>query len=181
VSRFKLLLIFALFAAPIVASYLVFYLWPPKARMNYGELIKQVALSDGNPQAGCDISSAEFKKKWTMIYIGGGACNSDCRKMLYYMRQVRAAQGAEQDRVERLWIDNDGIEPQKELLDQYPGMDLRICRDKGFLAQFAGGNAGTHVYMVDPLGNLMMRFPANPEPSRMIKDIKHLLKVSQIG
>jgi hypothetical protein len=181
VSRAKLILIFSLFALPILASYLTYYLWQPSGRRNYGELIAQVRLKDGQDQAGRIISAQDFKGKWTLVYAGGGACNKRCENLLYYMRQIRSAQGPERERVNRLWMVTDGRVPAAALLAQHPGLKVVRTRDPVFLAQFAGAEFGSHVYMVDPLGNLMMRFPADPDPSRMIKDIKHLLKVSQIG
>lgn len=180
-SRTKLILIFSLFALPILASYLSYYLWQPSGRKNYGELITQVNLQDGRDQTGQIISAAKFKGKWTLVYVGGGSCDRGCQTLLYYMRQVRSAQGPERDRINRLWLVSDDKYPARALLAQHPGLKVVLTRDPGFLAQFAGAESASHVYMVDPLGNLMMRFPANPDPSRMIKDINHLLKASQIG
>ncbi|MGA9991909.1 MAG: SCO family protein [Thiobacillaceae bacterium] len=180
-SRAKLILIFFLFALPVLASYLTYYLWHPSARKNYGELIAQVSLNDGRDQAGQVISAQDFKRKWTLVYIGGGNCSKRCERLLYYMRQIRSVQGPEQDRINRLWMVTDGQDPSAALLAQHPGLRVVRTQDPVFLAQFPGAQSGNHVYMVDPLGNLMMRFPANPDPSRMIKDLKQLLKASQIG
>jgi hypothetical protein len=181
VSRAKLILIFSLFVLPVLASYLAYYLWQPSGRKNYGELIAQVSLKDGRDQAGQIISTQDFKGKWTLVYLGGGTCDKRCETLLYYMRQVRSAQGPERDRINRLWMVTDGKDPAAALLAQHPGLRVVGTQDQVFLAQFAGAEFGSHVYMIDPLGNLMMRFPANPDPSRMIKDIKQLLKASQIG
>ena len=180
-SRAKLILIFSLFVLPVLASYLAYYLWQPSARKNYGELIAQVSLKDGRDQAGQIISARDFKGKWTLVYVGRGACDKRCESLLYYMRQVRSAQGPERDRINRLWMVTDRRDPAAALLAQHPGLRVVRTQDQVFLAQFADAEFGSHVYMVDPLGNLMMRFPVNPDPSRMIKDIKQLLKASQIG
>jgi cytochrome oxidase Cu insertion factor (SCO1/SenC/PrrC family) len=181
VSRAKLILIFSLFALPVLASYLTYYLWQPSGRKNYGELIAQVSLKDGRDQAGQIISAQDFREKWTLVYVGGGTCDKRCESLLYYMRQIRSAQGPERDRINRLWMVTDGKDPAAALLAQHPGLRVVRTQDQVFLAQFAGAEFGSHVYLVDPLGNLMMRFPANPDPSRMIKDLKQLLKASQIG
>ncbi len=165
----------------MLASYLTYYLWPPSGRKNYGELITQVSLKSGSGESGQIISAQDFKGKWTLVYVGGGACDKHCENLLYYIRQVRSAQGPERDRINRVWIVDDGQFPATALLAQHPGLKVVRSRDAVFLAQFAGAESGSHVYIVDPLGNLMMRFPANPNPSRMIRDIKHLLKASQIG
>ncbi len=165
----------------MLASYISYYLWQPSGRKNYGELITQVSLKGSEDESGQIISAQDFKGKWTLVYVGGGACDKRCENLLYYIRQVRSAQGPERDRINRVWIVNDGQYPVATLLAQHPGLKVVRSRDAAFLAQFAGAESGSHVYMVDPLGNLMLRFPANPDPSRMIRDIKHLLKASQIG
>lgn len=180
-SRAKLIFIFSLFALPVLASYLTYYFWQPSGRKNYGELIAQVGLKDGRDQTGQIISAQDFKGKWTLVYVGSGTCDKRCETLLYYMRQVRSAQGPERDRINRLWMVTDRSEPAAALLAQHPGLKVVRTQDPAFLGQFAGAESGIHIYMVDPLGNLMMRFPANPDPSRMIKDLKQLLKASQIG
>jgi SCO1/SenC len=181
VSRVKLILILSIFALPVVASYLSYYFWQPSGRKNYGELITQVSLKDAQDVTGRTIPAQGFKGKWTLVFLGKGGCDKDCETLLYYMRQVRTAQGPERDRINRLWVVTDRTVPAAALLEQHPGLKVIQTESPEFLAQFAGAETGTHIYMVDPLGNLMMRFPSNPDPSLMIKDIKHLLKASQIG
>ena len=94
------------------------------------------------------------------------------------MRQIWRAQGKNMDRVERLWIVTDAAAPRPELLDAAAG--TRIARDAQLAASFPGV-ARDHVYVVDPLGNLMMRFPRDPDASRMLKDVQRLLRVSRFG
>ena len=106
---------------------------------------------------------------------------SDARTCCITSGRYAAAQGPERDRINRVWIVTMASIPPQTLLAQHPGLRVVRSRDAVFLAQFAGAESGSHVYIVDPLGNLMMRFPANPDPSRMIRDIKHLLNASQIG
>ncbi|MFN3717217.1 MAG: hypothetical protein ACK4R8_10900, partial [Thiobacillus sp.] len=87
-----------------------------------------------------------------------------------------------QSRIERLWVLEDAVRPDAGLLAEHAGLHVWRPADAGFSGQFpAGGDRTTHIYLVDPLGNLMLRFPANPEPRRMMKDLKLLLKASQIG
>lgn len=180
-NRLKLLLLIGLFALPVVASYLAYYVWQPTARKNYGELIKQVELQvvgvglDGKPM---DMSS--LKGKWVMVYVGGGECLKTCQDLLYYMRQTRTAQGKEMDRIERLWLLTDDVVPAAELQTFQAGLHY-LKPDSSPVPQFVGSETGAYLYMVDPFGHLMMRWPLNPDPSLMIKDIKLLLKASQIG
>ena len=95
------------------------------------------------------------------------------------MRQVRRALGREMQRVERLWILTDGAAPRAELLAAIEGTHL-APGGAALAAQFpAERSAADHIFLVDPLGNLMMRFPREPDPSRMIQDLKRLLKYSQ--
>lgn len=180
-NRIKLLLLISLFILPVAASYLAYYIWQPAARKNYGELVKQVdARILGADMNGRPMDTGSFKGKWVMVYVGGGACPQSCRDLLYFMRQTRTAQGKEMDRIERLWLLTDDVQPAVELQQAHPGLHY-LKPVVSPAAQFPGSDTGAHLYMVDPLGHLMMRWPQNPDPRRMIKDIKQLLKASQIG
>lgn len=180
-NRVKLLLLIGLFALPVVASYLAYYVWQPTARKNYGELIKQVDVQvRGTALDGKPMDIASLKGKWVMVYVGGGACPKSCQDLLYYMRQIRTAQGKEMERVERLWLVTDDVTPAAELQQAQTGL-YYLKPSASPSSQFAGSETGAYVYMIDPLGHLMMRWPQNPDPSRMVKDIKQLLKASQIG
>lgn len=182
--RLKLLLLFALFAAPFGLSYVAYHFWTPGGKSsNYGELLPvrplvgiSGTLADGSP-----FDLARFRGKWVMVQIDSASCDAYCRTKLYYLRQVRTAQGREQDRIERLWLVQDQAPIDAALLMDHAGTTVvRVGADAR--AQFpAGVRAEDHIYLVDPLGNLMLRFPKDPDPRNMIKDIKHLLKASQIG
>jgi hypothetical protein len=166
---------------PVAASYLAYYIWQPAGRKNYGELVKQVEINlDGPSLDGQPWNADSLKGKWVMVYVGSGVCPKNCEDLLYFMRQTRTAQGKEMDRIERLWVLTDDIVPAVSLQQAHAGLRyLRATQSPESL--FAGGMQGTYLFMVDPLGHLMMRWPQNPDPRRMIKDIKHLLKASQIG
>lgn len=180
-SRVKLLLLFGLFVLPVAASYLAYYIWQPSGRKNYGELVRQVEINlAGTDLGGRPWAVPRLKGKWVMVYVGSGACAKPCEELLYFMRQTRTAQGKEMDRVERLWVLGDAVVPSASLQKAHPGL-LYLKPDTAPAALFAGSDSGAHLYMIDPLGHLMMRWPPNPDPRRMIKDIKHLLKASQIG
>lgn len=180
-NRLKLLLLIGLFGLPVAASYLAYYVWQPTARKNYGELVKQVDVRvAGTGLDGKPMDAAKLKGKWVMVYVGGGECPKSCRDLLYYMRQTRTAQGKEMDRIERLWLLTDDTVPAAELQAYHAGLHyLRPAASP--VPQFVGSETGAYLYMIDPLGHLMMRWPQNPDPSRMIRDIKQLLKASQIG
>lgn len=180
-NRVKLLLLIGLFALPVAASYLAYYVWQPTARKNYGELVKQVEVrAAGVGLNGQPMDAGKFKGRWVMVYVGGGECLKPCQDLLYFMRQTRTAQGKEMDRIERLWLLTDGVVPAAELQTYHAGLHY-LKADVSPVSQFVGSETGAYLYMIDPLGHLMLRWPQNPDPGRMIKDIKLLLKASQIG
>lgn len=180
-NRIKLLLLIGLFILPVAASYLAYYVWQPTARKNYGELIKQVDVrASGVDLEGQPLDIAKLKGKWVMAYVGSGACPKACQDLLYFMRQSRTAQGKEMDRIERLWLLTDDVVPAAGLQAYHAGLHY-LKPAASPVPQFAGSETGAYLYMIDPLGHLMMRWPQNPDPRRMIKDIKLLLKASQIG
>jgi hypothetical protein len=181
--RLTLVLLAAICALPVAASYLTFYLWPPGRQMNYGELVGPAPVPEGAiaPVAGQPFDGARLKGRWVMIYAGPAACDGGCRQALYLMRQVRTAQGKEMDRVERLWLVTDGGQPIPEALEGQAG--LAVARtDPVWLARLGGEGAGPgRIHLMDPLGLVMLRYPAAPEPKGMIKDLERLLKYSRVG
>lgn len=170
--RLKLGLIAAVCAAPIVLGTLVYWLgWGTGAAGNYGELIEPRPLS--SPEL------AALRGKWVMVTFDAAACDARCERKLFLVRQTRKAQGPEQDRIERLWVITDRAQPGALLLAAIEGTRL-VQASPGLVAQFPG-TPQEHVYLVDPLGNLMLRFPTDPDPSKVIKDLQRLLKYSRIG
>lgn len=168
---------------PIVASYLTFYVWQPTSTMNYGELIQPAPLPEarlsglaGQPT----IDRAALNGHWTLVYAGSGSCNESCANALYAMRQSRLAQGKEMERVARLWLVTDATTPPPEIVQQHPA--LRIARgDPAWIARLPAAEREAHLFLVDPLGNVMMRFPAEPDVKLVIKDLQRLLKYSGLG
>ncbi len=157
----KLLLVALVCAAPFVLGTAAYLLgWSTGVTSNYGELI-----SPPRPVAGMDA----LRGKWVLVAFDAAACDAYCERKLYFMRQVRRAQGKEMERVERLWVLTDAGKPRTELLAAIEGTRLQG------LTPF-DGQAREHIYLVDPLGNLMMRFPRDPDPSKMIKDLQRLVK-----
>lgn len=169
--RATLALIALACAAPVILATLAYYLdWAPGGTGNYGELIPP------RPLAGAPLD--KLKGKWVLVTFDAAACDAYCEKKLYYLRQTRRAQGKEQPRIERAWLLTDPGPPRAELLQAIEGMHLAPAGD---LAQAFPGAPTDHIYLVDPLGNLMLRFPRDPDPKRIIRDLKRLLKYSRIG
>ena len=173
-GRVKLALLGAFFALPFVLAPLAYWLdWAPGATSNYGELI-----TPARPLGGAPLEA--LRGKWVLVSFDAAACDAYCEKKLYFMRQVRRAQGKDQDRVARLWLLTDAGRPRGELLNAIEG--TRVERAGALPTQFpAMATPADHIYVIDPLGNLMLRFPREPDPSRMLKDLQRLLSVSKIG
>jgi len=172
-GRVKFVLLGVFFLLPVAASWLAWrFELVPGTTGNYGTLLapRPVAL----PLPGA------LKGKWVLVQFDGGACDAWCERKHYFMRQVRRAQGREMQRIARLWLVTDAVQPRPELLAAIEGT---IAMPGGALAAAfpAEGAVTDHIYLLDPLGNLMMRFPRDPDPSRVIKDLQRLLKVSSFG
>jgi hypothetical protein len=171
--------------APLVLAYLAYYFWIPEARMNYGELIEParplpdpaLTLADGRP-----FRLAALRGKWVLILVNPGACDEACQRRLYHMRQVRRAQGKNMERIERVWLVSDDAPLDPAMTQAFEGTYFVRAAGSRVLREppLAGESAG-HIYLADPLGNLMLRFPREADPNRMRRDIERLLKVSQIG
>ena len=182
--RSKLLVVFGVFAVPVVAAYLAYFGLRPAGHSNYGDLLKATPLQhtvgvslEGNP-----FNLETLRGKWVMVHVGAARCDADCVQQLYLMRQIRITQGKEQSRIERLWVVTDNGVPDATLLQEYPGLQVWHPAESAFIEQFpAPQSRADHIYLVDPLGNLMLRFPVQPDAKGMMKDLKLLLKASQVG
>ncbi|MEA3195271.1 MAG: hypothetical protein QOD26_3604 [Betaproteobacteria bacterium] len=168
--RNKILLIGLVCAAPLVLGTLAYvFKWDVGAPANYGELIPP------KPLAGAPFE--RLRGKWLLVAVDASACDAWCEKKLYYLRQLQRAQGKDMHRVERLWLVTDGGKPRTELL---PAIEGTLIEPAPGLDAFPGKPVD-HLYVVDPLGNLMMRYPRDPDPSRMLKDLQRLMKFARSG
>jgi len=179
-----MLAIAALCLAPFIAALIAYYYWHPQGRMNYGDLITPHTLSDP-PLRRLDqrpFRLSSLRGKWVLLQVDDAACPAECQAKLYDMRQVRLAQGKEMERVERVWLILDDAPLQTLLMREYDGTHMLRAAGSPIVAEFPPvGGARDHIYVIDPHGNLMLRFPKNPDPSRMYKDLKLLLRASRIG
>jgi hypothetical protein len=175
-------------AAPLIASYFTYYVVKPERRSNYGTLLDQRAhplpvlastTLDGRP-----MPLQQFKGKWMMLMTGPGDCADACRKQLFAMRQLRLMQGKEMDRIERVWLITDRAPLDTLVIREFDGTHMLradAAAVKAWLPVDAADSTDRHIYLVDPLGHLMMRFPADPEPRKVHKDLYKLLKASAVG
>jgi len=183
-SLLSLWLLLALCAAPVVASYVAYYFWQPSGHVNYGELIEPRPLPDARFTLadGALFSWHKLKGKWVLAIVDSGNCDAYCQSKLLYMRQARLAQGKEMDRIERVWLIADDAKPAASTVAEYQGTWLIRAAGSEFLKLFPAQRApADHIYIIDPLGNLMMRFPRDADPQKMVKDIARLLRTSGIG
>lgn len=179
-SRLTLWLIIAVCAAPMVASYIAYYVWHPSGHVNYGELLEPRPMP-GTPLTALDGATFGFhdvKGSWVLLLPASANCDERCRTSLVYMRQVRLAQAKESERIERVWLLTDDATPPADVFEQQPGLKILRARDSDVLRALPEGAAG-RIHVVDPLGNLMMRFPPDPDPRRVLKDLARLLRHSK--
>jgi hypothetical protein len=188
VGRWKMLAVVAVCAAPMIASYFTYYVIKPESRNNYGALIdpRQYPIPDLGSSAldGAKAGLGDYRGKWIMLQVDGADCAATCRNKLFTMRQLRLMQGKEMERIERVWLVTDKAPVETMLIREYDGTDmLRVDAGKlkAWLPVEQGTSVEDHIYLIDPLGNLMMRFPKDPDPGKMKKDISKLLRASAIG
>jgi len=177
-------LILALCVAPVVGSYLAYYVWRPTGHVNYGELVKPRRL----PNAGLARNDGslfrweQLKGKWVLMAADSGRCDGHCYEKLIYLRQIRLAQGKEMNRIERVWLVTDGVNPKPAIIAGFAGMTVIRAAGSELMKSFPWQRSITDdIYLIDPLGNLMMRYPREADPRRIVKDIERLLKISRIG
>ena len=185
-GRLKMLLIFAVCASPVLLGTLAYWFYRSESTTNYGSFIE--------PQRQA-VGLESFRGKWVMFTIDSPQCDEFCAKRLYLMRQLRLTQGKDKDRLERVLLLSEpgkaefltsGVESLEKV---HEGMH-QLFLDADQRARLLGiegqtlstdGTADKGIYLVDPLGHVMMRFPDNPDPSRMKKDLGKLLKWSRVG
>ena len=165
--------------APIVASYTVYYLFPRTPSANYGTLLRTAPIAgvEGTRADGGPFRLDELRGRWVLVALEG-ECDAGCERRLYATRQARTMQGKEQDRIARVLLLVGATTPSAGLLAQNPG--LVVARvPNAVAAKFPEGMSS--LYVVDPLGNLVLAFPADPDIKGIARDLTRLLKASQIG
>ena len=126
----------------------------------------------------------QLRGKWLFVTVDDAACDAYCEKKLWQIRQVRKTQGKYPERIERVWLVTGGGQPAERLRTEYDGtwMVMQARRQSRCSKPCRmPARARDHIYLVDPLGNLVLRYPRDADPSRMKKDLDRLLKVSRIG
>jgi len=179
----------AVFAAPVIAAWF-FYLNPeylPSARSNKGELIDPVValpadLALSTPD-GADFPRDLLAGKWTLVYLAGGKCDEVCRNRLIAMRQIRLALGESQRSVERLLVvtDSAATDLARDLDADAEFDGMKVALGGARLPELLGEGAAAldRPYILDPMGNLMMRYAEDAPARDTLEDMEHLLKASK--
>ena len=183
-----LYLLVAVTLAPILASYFAYYVAPPAGRTNYGTLVEPQRPVPAIPATGLDGTAFDLrllKDKWVLVMVDGGACDEYCQAKLFHMRQQRTMTGKERDEIERVWFITDREPLSNTLIREYEGtyfvrVDEGDIRSLLALPDSGGANLRDHIWVIDPLGNLMLRWPRNPDPKGTKSDIARLLKASAL-
>jgi hypothetical protein len=187
-GRWKMVMVLLMCAAPVIASYFTFYVVRPEGRRNYGELIQpgralpdmQATGLDGKP-----VDLRSLKGQWLLVSVAGGTCGAACEKNIYLQRQLRESLGREKDRLDRVWLVSDdtpvapALQPQVEAktVDAY-ALRVPLAVLTKWLEPAAGQQLGDHLYLVDPVGNWMLRFPASLDAAKAKRDLDRLLRAS---
>lgn len=186
-GRWKMLVVLLVCAAPVIASYFTYYVIRPEGRRNFGELISPqramptLATRAQDGRVG-DISA--LKGQWLLVSVSGGACLPSCERNLYFQRQLRESLGREMGRLDRVWLISDDVPPPAALkgaLAEATVLHVSANALSQWLEPANGSKLADHLYVVDPFGNWMMRFPANMDAAAGAKakrDLDRLLRAS---
>jgi hypothetical protein len=187
-GRIKMLLVLLACAAPVIASYFTYYVIRPEGRTNHGALIQP---SRAMPEAlalatltGERVAARSLHGQWLLVSVGPAACGTACEQRLYAQRQLREMLGRDAERLDKLWLVTDTApiaEPLRRALDTAPAFNV-LRADAAALAAWlepaSGQRVEDHLYVVDPMGEWMMRFPATIEPAKIKRDLSRLMRAS---
>ena len=183
-SRLSLWLIGALCILPVIAAYFAYYLAPPGGHTNYGELMNTQPLPDAHLRLadGTSFQLGQLRGKWILLMADSAQCDEACRRKLFTLRQLRLTQGKDMDRIERAWLISDDDPLSAAVVEDYRGTwFIRDSASELLRRLPAERSPAEHIYVIDPLGNIVLRYARAAEPGKMIKDITRLLKTSRIG
>lgn len=182
-GRLQLIGLAVLFIGPVVAAFWLYYGsdWRPAGQAAHGELISPpIELPDNPLQA---EGEPRLRDVWSLLIVAPADCSNACQKALFETRQFRLALGKERDRVQRVWIVENGTPDAEFLAAEHPNLMVMEASASvgGDLISKIDRSSEVDIYVVDPFGNLMMRFPSDLGMRGMHTDMKKLLKLSKIG
>lgn len=183
-GRWKMLLLLLVSASPVIASYLTYYVIRPEGRRNYGELIdpqRPLPAIAGVDAAGRSVPLTQLKDQWLFISVADSACDEACQKHLFLQRQLRETLGKDKDRLDWVWLRTgspDLAAPLKQATAAATVLHVDAAELARWLAPAPGHRIEEHLYLVDPIGNWMMRFPADADPKQVKRDLDRLMRAS---
>ena len=187
-GRMQMALILLVCAAPVMASYWAFYVARPSGgEAAYGTLIQpSVAIPDAvaSDLQGGNVPLRSLKGQWLLVVVGPAACDAGCEQRLLLQRQLREMLGRERDRIDKVWLVTDEVALSPELRQAMAALPavavLRVPRAlvEAWLKPAPGRTLEDHLYLVDPMGEWMMRMPAAPDPSKVKRDLERLMRAS---
>ncbi|MEO7851572.1 MAG: hypothetical protein ABIR94_04840 [Rubrivivax sp.] len=186
-GRLQMLLILLACAAPVVASYTAYFVVRPDARSNYSELIQPTRTMPAltlRALDGAPVDAAGLRGQWLLIVVGPADCDAACNKQLFKQRQLREMMGRERDRIDKLWLVTGTAElpaAMRAAVDGDPTLRaLRVSDEqlRAWLQPEPGHALEEHLYLVDPMGEWMMRAPVDAEPGKLKRDLDKLLRAS---
>lgn len=186
-GRLKLLAIMLVCSLPVIASYYAYFVVRPQGKASFGELIapaRPVGNWTGTDLQGQASPLAALKGQWLMVSVNGGACAAECQHHLYLVRQLRATLGQDKNRVDWVWLipDNDPVDPamHKPLGDAVVRrVDPAVLNE--WFSVAPGKTLSDYIFVVDPMGNTMLRLPAVfdiADSAKARRDLERLLKAS---
>ena len=186
-GRWQMLLLALVCAAPVAASYFSYFVIRPQAHTNFGALIdpqRPLPALTATDLDGKPVPLTGLKGQWLLVSVAGGACDALCESNLYLQRQVREGLGKEKDRVDWVWLIDDE-QPVRDALKPALHQATVLRVPEAALAQWlqpaAGHALNEHLYLVDPMGHWMMRFPADLDKAgagKARRDLERLLRAS---
>jgi hypothetical protein len=187
-GRRTLLILAAMFFTPVFIAFALYYgdVWRPAGSASKGALIepaRPLTVAGLRDPDGDAAPEGVLAGKWTLVYIGDGACDEACKRALVFGRQSRLALNNEMTRVQRVFLATGNCCDNAYLAAEHPGLialDAASPEAQALLAQFPAERENS-LFIVDPLGNLMMRHDSSQTTKGLLSDLKKLLKLSHIG
>ena len=186
-GRWLMLAVLLVCAAPVIASYFTYYVIRPQIQKSHGELIQPSRSMPAAQVRDLDqheVDLQTLKNQWLLISVASGACDDACQDRLYLQRQILTSLGRERDRLDWVWLINDNAEvPQiiRPGLSEAKVLRMPKAQIEAWLQPAPGHDLTAHLYLVDPMGEWMMRFPApidREHAPRIKRDLERLLRAS---